>query len=123
MARTVSGTFADREHVDSVLGALREASFQPGQLVVIGPDGRSAAMTSEVHEGHGVGSWLKGHLPHRGSPPAQPEQDGGLVPGGHWLVTVTIETDAEERDARTLLVSAGAQAISNVADGNLVAVR
>src|SRR5690348_40169 len=59
MTRMVSAAFTDRQQVDSVIGALREASFEPERIGVVGPDGKVVAITSSVVERHHAGSWLK----------------------------------------------------------------
>ncbi len=123
MARTVSGAFAEYGLVDRVVGALREASFRAERIGVIGPDGRPVSVAGSQPGPHGVGSWLMGHFRHREQAQAEQEPYRGRIPEGHWVVTVTVESDVEDRDARTLLVSAGADAISSLADGMLVSVR
>ena len=123
MTRNVSGVFTDRQHVDSVIGALREASFEAERIGVVGPDGRLMAIESHTEDRQGIGSWLMGHLLQREHPHAAPERYQGRIPEGRWMVTVAVQTDVEDRDARTLIVSAGAEEISSAADGALVAVR
>jgi hypothetical protein len=41
---------------------------------------------------------------------------------GRWLLSAAIRTDSEDADVRNLLVRAGAQEISSVANGTMVAV-
>jgi hypothetical protein len=109
--------------VDSVIGALREASFEPERIGVVGPDGRPAPVAGGTPERHGVGPWLAGHLWHRGHVHPEQEPYRGPISQGRWVVTVTVQSDVEDRDARNLLVSAGAEAISSMSDGTLVSVR
>jgi hypothetical protein len=39
-----------------------------------------------------------------------------------WLVSAVIRNDADDADARNLLVTAGAEEISGVADGKMITV-
>jgi hypothetical protein len=123
MVRSVSGLFATREQVDSAEGGLRDAGFEPERITVVGPDGQVVRLAGQVEGPRGLGAWLVEHLVRHGHPQATAQAyHDSIAQLGRWLVSAAIRTESEDADARNLLVRAGAQEISSVADGSMVAV-
>jgi len=123
MARSVTGLFTTQAQIDRVEGALRDAGFEPERITVVGPDGQVVRGPGQVQGRSGLGTWLVEHLIYRGHPPAQAQAyHDTIAHDGRWLVSAAIQTDAEDEDARNLMVSIGATEISRVADGTMVAV-
>jgi hypothetical protein len=123
MARSVSGLFTTWEQVDSVEGALRDAGFEPERITVVGPDGQVTRLPGQAQESRGLGNWLVQHLVRHGHPQSKAQEyHDSIAHQGRWLVSAAIRTDGEDADARNLLVRAGAEEISSVADGTMVAV-
>lgn len=120
MARSVSGLFADQGRVDSIYGALRDAGFEPERITIVSPDG--AAVSSVEPVKHGLGNWLIDHLRRHGHPQEHAQELHDQVAQGGWLVSVTPRNDEEDGDARNLMVTAGAQQISSVADGKMLTI-
>jgi hypothetical protein len=123
MARSVSGLFATWEQVDSVEGALRDAGIEPERITIVGPDGQMVRISGETQGHRGLGTWLVEHLMHRGHPQAQAQEyHDSIAHEGRWLVSAAIHNDAEDADARNLMVTAGAEQISSAADGTMIVV-
>jgi hypothetical protein len=123
MARSVTGIFATWEQVDSVDGALRDAGLEPERITIVGPNGKVARVAVQEQWWHGLGTWLVEHLVRQGHPQAKAQEyHDTIAHEGRWLVSAAIRTDNEDADARNLMVRAGAQDISSVADGTMVKV-
>jgi hypothetical protein len=126
MARSVSALFEHQAQVDGVVGALRNAGIESSQISVVSPDSQQATapttLPAEVHTRHGVGAWLLDHLIHRGVPHDHAQHLHDQVAEGRRLVTIVVNSDAQNDDARNLLVRAGALQISNASDGKMVDV-
>jgi hypothetical protein len=123
MARSVTGLFAAREQVDSVHGALRDAGFEPERITIVDPNGQLTQLPGRTEGRQGIGAWLVEHLVHHGHPRAQAQAyHDSIAHEGRWLVSAAIQSDVEDADARNLMVTAGAQEISSVADGTMVIV-
>ena len=123
MARSVTGLFATWEQVDSIDGALRDAGFEPERITIVSPDGKVMRLPGRGQGRYGLGAWLVEHLVHHGHPRAQAQEyHDSIAHEGRWLVSAAIQNDAEDADARNLLVTAGAEEISSVADGTMVKV-
>jgi hypothetical protein len=121
MARSVTGLFATRDSVDSLDGALRDTGFEMETITIVGPEGQVVRLSGEAP--HGIGAWLVAHLVHRGHPQAQAEQyHDSVAHEGRWLVSVTIRDDAQDSDARNLMVRSGADEISSVSDGHMLKI-
>jgi hypothetical protein len=121
MARSVTALFAARESVDSLDGALRDTGFEAEGITIIGPDGLAIRIPGVA--AHGLGVWLVEHLVHRGHPEAQAQQyHDSVAHEGRWLVSVAVRDDAEDSDARNLMVRSGAEEISSVSDGRMLKV-
>jgi hypothetical protein len=128
MARCVVGLFENRTQVDSVVGALRDAGFEPDEITVAPADGQGGAVEAttppvEAATPQGLRAWLTTHLVRRGVPHTNAQQYGDRVAEGRLLVTVAVSNDAQDADARNLLVTAGAGEISSAADGHMIAIR
>jgi hypothetical protein len=123
MTRSITGLFATKRQVDSVDGALRDAGFESERITIMGPDGQVVGALGAARVRRGAGAWLVEHLVHRGHPAAQAQQyRDSIAHEGRWLVTATIGNDAEDADARNLMVTGGANEISSVTDGKMVSV-
>jgi hypothetical protein len=123
VARSVTGLFATREQVDSADGALRTAGIAAERITIVGPAGEVVRVPGQEPGRHGLGAWLVEHLMHRGHPQAQAQEyHDSIAHEGRWLVSATILTDAEDADARNLMVRAGAEQISSAADGSMIPV-
>jgi hypothetical protein len=128
MARSVIGLFDNPVQVDSVVGALRDAGFEPEQITVAPADEQTPALAAattppkDVHTHGGLGAWLTQHLMHRGVPHDHAQRYSDQVSAGRQLVTAAVSSDAQESDARNLMVAAGASEISAAADGKMIRV-
>lgn len=123
MARSVTGLFATWDQVASVDGALRDAGIASDKIIIVGPDGQMARIPSQARERPGVGAWLVQHLVRQGHPQVQAQiYHDTIVHEGRWLVSAVTQNDAEDADARNLMVTAGASEISSVADGTMVRI-
>ena len=107
MARSVTGLFATKEIVDSLDGALRDSGFEADSITIVGPEGQAVRLPGQAE--HGIGAWLVEHLVHRGHPQPQAEQyHDSVAHEGRWLVSVTVRDDAQDSDARNLMIRSGA---------------
>ena len=123
MARSVTGLFMDQRHVDRFRGALIDAGFDAAQISVATPDGLVSALgdgatgDAPPATGRGIGAWLRRHLEGRGLAPEHAERYQAAVAAGRHLVSVAVDTDAQDEEARSLMVDTGAEEISSAADG------
>lgn len=127
MARSVTGLFADQRHVDHIVGALIDAGFDAERISAVSPDDQAAgAARPEVQTtsgGHGIGAWLVEHLRRRGLSHEHAQRYQEHVAQGRCLVSVTVTSDAEDEEARNLMVELGADEISSAADGTMVHIQ
>jgi hypothetical protein len=120
MARSVTGLFTDKAHTDHILGALNDAGFDPARISVASPDGAASGPAQSAAAGHsGIGSWLSDHLRGRGVSSDHARRYQQQVTEGQHLVSVEVTTDAEDEEARGLMVTIGATQISSAADGTM----
>ena len=126
MARSVTGLFTDQRHMDHLVGALIDAGFSAERITAVAPDdqtpGAPPPEDGTPDRGHGIGAWLAAHLRQRGLPHEHAQQYQERVAQGRRLVSVTVTTDAEDEEARSLMVDIGAEEISSAADGTMVRV-
>ena len=123
MARSVTGLFADQRQIGRFVGALIDAGFDPARISAVSPDDQTAeAATPEEQtpSGHqGIGAWLVEHLHQRGLSREHAQRYQQQVTQGRRLVSVTVTTDGEDEEARSLMVDTGAEEISSAADGTM----
>ena len=126
MARSVTGLFIDQAQVDRIVGTLRDAGFDAAQISVASPDGPASGeggqdSTGASHEasGGGIGGWLARHLEGRGLSREHAGRYQARVAAGRHLVSVEVATDAQDEEARSLMVDTGAEEISSAADGTM----
>ena len=119
MVSTVVGLFEHSAAVENALGAFRSAGYSNRVLRVTKPGEVAIFEGTEATEHHG--GWLREHLPHRSHAPGHVHADH--LAEGPQLLTVHVGSELEERDARTLLITAGALQISNATDGTMVPVQ
>ncbi len=125
MARSVTGLFIDQAHLDRIVGALRDAGFEADHISVVSPDGsplegagdREPTSTGRAASGGGLGVWLARHLEGRGVSREHAGRYQARVAEGRHLVSVEVTTDAQDEEARNLMVDTGAEEISSAADG------
>ena len=126
MARSVTGLFTDQRHVDNLVGALIDAGFDQARISTVSPDDQAAGVATPADEtaarSHGPGAWLVAHLRQRGLSHAHAQRYQEHVATGRRLVSVAVTTDAEDEEARSLMVELGAEEISSAADGTMRAV-
>ena len=127
MARSVSGLFEHQAQVDSVVGALRDAGLETAQISIIDPDAPPPEEAADTlarvpgeHPRNRLSSWVATHLRHRGVADDHAERLGERVAGGRRLVNVAVTSDAQDDDARNLMVTAGAEEISSATDGKMI---
>ena len=127
MARSVTGLFMDQRHVDRIVGALINAGFGAERISVVSPDdqaaGGAAPADQRTTRGRGAGAWLVAHLRQRGLSHEHAQRYQEHVAQGRRLVSVSVTTDAEDEEARNLMVETGATEISSAADGTMVPVQ
>ena len=88
---------------------------QPDQVT------QAAAVTLPSTEvsGRGIVAWLVDHLRRRGLSHEHAQRYHEQVAQGRRLVSVTVTTDAEDEEARSLMVDIGTDEISSAADGTM----
>lgn len=125
MARSVTGLFIDQAQVDRIVGTLRDAGFDADQISVAAPDGpasgggdRDSAGARQAASG-GIGGWRARHLEGRGLAREHAGRYQARVAAGRHLVSVAVATDAQDEEARSLMVAMGAEEISSAADGTM----
>src|SRR5205085_11487434 len=125
--RSVTGLFTDQRHVDRIVGALIDAGFGAERISAVSPDDQVAGGATPADQtttrGRGAGVWLVAHLRQHGLSPEHAQRYQEHVTQGRRLVSVTVTTDAEDEEARNLMVATGADEISSVADGTMVPVQ
>jgi hypothetical protein len=123
MARSVTGLFTEQTQVDRIVGALIDAGFDAEHISAVSPDDQAAGTTTPVSRstpgGRGLGAWLVDHLRRRGLSHEHALRYQDHVAQGRRLVSVTVTTDAEDEEARSLMVDIGADEISSAADGTM----
>ena len=127
MARSVTGLFMDQRHVDRIVGALIDAGFGAERISVVSPDDQAAGEATPAHQSttrdRGASAWLVAHLHRHGLSPEYTQRYQERVAQERRLVSVTVTTDAEDEEARNLMVETGATEISSAADGTMVPVQ
>jgi hypothetical protein len=125
MSRSVTGLFRDQRHVDRIVGALIDAGFDAVRISAVAPYDQVAGGATPVDQrttrGRGAGAWLIAHPLQHGLSHEYAQRSQEHVAQGRCLVSVT--TDAEDEEARNLMVETGAAEISSAADGTLVPVQ
>ena len=126
MARSVTGLFVDQRQVDRIVGALVDAGFDAAQISVAAPDGSVSGDGGRANTGAdqtasvgGIGIWLARHLEGRGLAREHAGRYQARVAAGRHLLSVVVDTDAQDEEARSLMVDTGAEEISSAADGTL----
>jgi hypothetical protein len=118
MEGNLRAVFTDRGKVENAIGALRADGIDPKRITVTSPNGE--VLGAVPHESHGIGGWFALHVRHHA--PAQEQAEPASVAGAAvgWLVTVSVRTEEEDRSARNLLVTAGAEEISSLDSDKMV---
>ena len=127
MAHSVTELFMDQRHVDRILGALIDAGFGAERISVVAPDDQAAGGATPADQrtarGRGASAWLVAHHLQRGLSHEHAQRYQEHVAQGGRLVSVAVATDAEDEEARNLMVETGAAEISSAADGTMVLVQ
>jgi hypothetical protein len=127
MARSVTGLFTDQRHVERIVGALIDAGFGAERISAVSPDDQAAGGATPADQttarGRGAGAWLVAHLHQQGLSHEHAQRYQEHVAQGRCLVSVTVTTDAEDEEARSLMVDIGAEEISSAADRTMVHVQ
>jgi hypothetical protein len=118
MTDNVRALFSSHEQVESVIGALRSDGIEAGHITVTGPDGTISSV-ADASERHGFGAHLLGRLLRHDRSPEHVQPTAAGVPAG-WLVSVSVDREAEDQSARNLFIRAGATQISSATDGTMV---
>ena len=123
MARSVTGLFTEQTQVDRIVGALIDAGFDAERISAVSPDDQAAGTATPASQatpgGRGIVAWLVDHLRQRGLSHEHARRYHEQVAQGRRLVSVTVTTDAEDEEARSLMVDIGADEISSAADGTM----
>jgi hypothetical protein len=118
----VSALFPDSKSVERAVGALRAEGILATRISITEPGGQAEPLAVEGADRHGIGTRLVARLLRRGHAHEQPLRSADHVAAVGWLVSVLVQSEVEEREARTLLISAGADEISSAADGKMIRV-
>ena len=123
MARSVTGLFTEQTQVDRIVGALIDAGFDAERISAVSSDDQAAGTATPAGQptpgGRRLGAWLVDHLRQRGLSHEHAQRYHEQVAQGRRLVSVTVTTDAEDEEARSLMVDIGAVEISSAADGTM----
>jgi hypothetical protein len=115
MEGNLRAVFTDRGKVEDAIGALRADGVDPKRITVTSRNGE--VIGAVLHESHGIGGWFAQHLRHHDPAQEQAQPAPNVDAADGWLVTVTVRSAEEDRSARNLLVTAGAEEISSL-DGD-----
>ena len=109
------------------MSARIDAGFGTERISAVAPDdqavGGATPADQSTTRGWGAGAWLVAHLLQQGLSHEYAQRYQEHVAQGRCLVSVSVTTDAEDEEARNLMVETGAAEICGAADGTLVPVQ